>query len=89
MPIGNQELKHTFRKTKLKRPIIFEIPGAFSGWKPPTGPDDWKPANARANDRESDVPFNKSTIQMVRLVQLSFATQMQNQKEIQKSASES
>lgn len=38
---------------------------------------------------ESDVPFNKSTIQMVRLVQLSFATQMQNQKEIQKSASES
>jgi len=38
---------------------IVSIPGAPSGWKPPSAPGDWKPARVRANTGEPDIPFHE------------------------------
>jgi len=51
------EAKIIVKKEEDEEANVVSIPGAPSGWKPPSAPEDWKPARVRANAGEPDMPF--------------------------------
>jgi len=54
-----REAEIIIKKEEDEQINVVAIPGAPSGWKPPTAPDDWKPAKVRANTGELDIPFEE------------------------------
>ena len=53
------EAEIVVKKEEDEEANIVSIPGALFGWKPPSAPEDWKPARVRANAGGPDMPFHE------------------------------